>query len=881
MLTKELLRQKFAQEAKQHYQVELFRNEGFSRYVCPDCSKGYWSRTERANCGDPSHEPYGFFKEKPLRVDYCKFWDKFADFWKKNGHAVIPRYPVISRWRDDLYFTIASIVDFQRLENGKTVFEYNDNPLVVPQMCLRFNDIANVGVTGRHLSCFMMAGQHAFNCDKEAYWKDKCVQLDYNYLTQVLGVDKNEVVFGEDVWSLPDFSSFGPCIEAYSKGCELVNSVFTEFRAAGPTGDDIQPLEMKVIDVGWGFERLLWYYSGATSVYDAVFPTELELLHKNSPMQMDKELFAKYSRLAASLDVETVRNLKEEKQKIAKGLGISLEQMEKTIAPLQASYAIADHSRTLLFALADGAIPSNTAGGYNIRLLARRCFNFLNEYSFNVDLMDLIALEARLLKPLFPELEESLEDVKGILYEEKRKHAESREKARRLATTVIAKGKPLTTNEMATLYESQGVTPELLEEAARAENKSVEIPSDFYKLITEKHAMEHKTAKKLPIEFEALPATVKLYYQDDSLREAEATVLAVSGNKVVLDRTVLYPEGGGQMYDLGELGGRRIIEVQQIAGKVIHTLENASGLQAGMKVKLVVNWQRREAIVKHHTATHLIIQSAKRVLGNHVWQSGSKKDEDQAHVDLTHYRKLSQEEINSIEALANKKILEQVEVSAREKDRGEAEKKHGFRLYQGGGAIGKKIRVVEIDGFDVQACGGLHLHNTGQEGFIKIIGSEQVQDGIVRLHYVAGTKALEWVQKREKQFTDAARELGVQPDLLSKAVANIFNDWKARGKQLEKLEEELSGQMAANLSSKALSSGSKKVDEKNLQLSQKMLERLALKIAENTSLCAVVSNSEGDVVCACGKENASNAIELLKARGARGGGNEKFARGKI
>lgn len=880
MLSKEFLRKKFAEEARKHYEVELFRSEGFQRYVC-ECGKGYWSRTERSNCGDPIHEPYGFFKENPLRVDYCQFWEKFADFWKKNGHAVVPRYPVISRWRDDLYFTIASIVDFQRVENGKTVFEYPANPLVVPQMCLRFNDIANVGVTGRHLSCFMMAGQHAFNCDREAYWKDKCVELDYNYLTQVLGVDKNEVVFGEDVWSLPDFSSFGPCIEAYSKGCELVNSVFTEFRAAGLTGDEIEPLDMKVIDVGWGFERLLWYYSGTQSVYDAVFPNELELLHENSAMQIDKELFAKYSRLAASLDVETVRNLREEKQKIASGLGISLEEMEKTIAPLQASYAIADHSRTLLFSLADGAIPSNSAGGYNIRLLARRCFNFLKEYSFSIELMDLIALQARLLKPLFPELEESLEDVKGILQEERKKHGESREKARRLAVSVIAKGKPLSTSEMATLYESHGVTPELLEEAAKAEKKQVEVPSDFYKLLTEKHVMEQKATKKLPPELENLRPTLKLYYQDDSLREAEATVLAVSGNKVVLDKTLFYPEGGGQMFDLGTLAGRRVLEVQQVLGKIVHSLESTQGLQAGAKVKIIVDWERRKAIVKHHTATHLIIQSSRRVLGNHVWQSGSKKDEDEAHVDITHYRKLSQEEMNSIEALANKKILEQVEVKAREKDRGEAEKEHGFRLYQGGGAIGKKIRVIEIKNFDVQACGGLHLHNTAEAGFIKIIGGEQVQDGIVRIHYVAGEKALEWVQKREKQMLEAARELGVQPDLLPKAVARIFGEWKQRGKQLEKLEEELAEQMAGNFASKALASNSKIIDEKDLPLPQKMLERLALKIAENKQLCAVVSNREGDVVCACGKENSSNAIELLKGRGARGGGSDKFARGKL
>ena len=879
MLSKDLLREKFSREAKQHYEVEVFRREGFSRYVC-ECGKGYWSSVERANCGDPSHEPYGFFKEQPLKLDYVDFWKEFAGFWKKNGHEIVPRYPVISRWRDDLYFTIASIVDFQRLENGKVVFEYPANPLVVPQVCLRFNDIANVGVTGRHLSCFMMAGQHAFNCDKEAYWKDRCVELDYNYLTQVLGVKKEDIAFGEDVWSLPDFSSFGPCVEAYSKGCELVNSVFTEFRAGGVTGEEIQPLEMKVIDVGWGFERLMWYKSGAPSIYDAVFHREIAALKKSSSLELGEELFKKYSRLAATLDIETVHNLREEKEKIAKGLGVSLGELEKTIAPLQASYAIADHARTLLFSLADGAIPSNSAGGYNIRVIARRAFNFLQDYGFGLELDDLMEMQAAYLKPLFPELFESLENSKAILAEEKRKHGESREKARRIASQVVSRGKPLSSLEMASMYESQGVTPEMLEEVARKEGKRIDVPTDFYKTLTEKHEKEEKQPKRLPAEFDGQPATVKEYYEHDDEFEITAKVLAVSANKVLLDKTIFYPEGGGQTSDLGSIAGIPVVDVQQVSGRIMHVVENASSLKVGGQVRLFVDEGRRKAVMTHHTATHIIIQSCRRILGSHVWQAGSRKEEDAAHVDITHYRKLSQKELDEIELLANRKVLEAIEVRAVQRDRGEAEKEHGFRLYQGGGAIGKKIRVVEIVGFDVQACGGLHLNNTAQAGYIKIFGSEQVQDGIVRIHYAAGEKAVQWVQKREAILNEAARELGVQSPALPNAVARIFEEWKERGKQLEKLEEELAGQMALGFAAKVVSTGGL-VSEKSLPLSQKLLERLAIKISENPVLAAVVSNSSGDVVAACGEKSGRNAVDLLKQAGARGGGSEKFARGKI
>ena len=146
-----------------------------------------------------------------------------------TGHEEIERYPVVSRWRQDLYFTIASIQDFQRIENGKMSFEYNANPLIVPQICMRFTDTANVGLTGRHFTSFMMAGQHAFNYPKEGYWRDKTIELNYKVLTELVGVKKKELSYIEDVWAMGDFSEFGPCLESFSNGVEIVNSVFTQF----------------------------------------------------------------------------------------------------------------------------------------------------------------------------------------------------------------------------------------------------------------------------------------------------------------------------------------------------------------------------------------------------------------------------------------------------------------------------------------------------------------------------------------------------------------------------------------------------------------------------------------------------------------------------
>ncbi|MDP2717239.1 MAG: alanine--tRNA ligase-related protein, partial [Candidatus Micrarchaeota archaeon] len=542
---------------------------------------------------------------------------------------------VVSRWRDDLPFTIASIVDFQRLEHGKVVFEYPANPLMVPQICLRFPDIANIGVTGRHFSSFMMAGQHAFGAPKTGYWKEECLQYNYDFLTNVLGVKKDDLIYGEDLWNMPDFSAFGPSMESFAHGLELVNSVFMQFRAAG---ENFEELDTKVIDVGWGFERLLWYYNGTPTAYDSVFAKPLAFMKRQSGFSVDKGLLDRYAKLSAGLDVETTVNLKQEKVKIAGALGLSLSELEKTIAPMQALYAVADHSRSLLFAITDGALPSNSAGGYNLRVLLRRSLSFIDQYALNVDLEQVMHLHAEDLKDVFPELSENLDDVFRVVDVERKKYRQSMQKASGMARTVVASGQPLTTASMMTLYESHGITPEILEKAA---GRALEIPSEFYQKLTERHVMGKDNSDedsgapvKRKIDVPNVPATVALYYADSQLRQASANILFVDkkNNAVVLDQTVFYPEGGGQAADFGLMEGVLVVDVQKQGGTIVHYVQDASDFSAGMNVLLQVDWDRRESISRHHTATHIMIATARKVFGSHVWQHGSHKDDDEAHV---------------------------------------------------------------------------------------------------------------------------------------------------------------------------------------------------------------------------------------------------------
>ncbi len=393
--------------------------------------------------------------------------------------------------------------------------------------------------------------------------------------------------------------------------------------------------------------------------------------------------------------------------------------------------------------------------------------------------------------------------------------------------------------------------------------------------------MHKKAEKPYAKDFAGLPHTKKVFYDQPLLTEFYARVIAVCGNRVALDSTIFYPEGGGQAADKGWLAGREVNFTDQVDGVVVHHLTDAAGLAEGIAVKLVLDKQRRLALMRHHSATHLIIQSCQRVLGKHVWQYGSRKEEDEAHVDITHYRKLSADEREAIEALANEKVYAALPIHSLWLDRGEAEKKYGFRLYQGGGAIGRTLRVVEVEGFDAQACGGTHLSNTSQIGLVKIVGSESIQDGVVRLRYVAGPVALKWAQAQHKLVEEAAETLNVPAHQLKAGAEKMLGEWKEKGKKLEKTSSQVAELVAEKLIEQARKSNNSVVEAKKLQLPQELVEKIVLRVAKEKGLAAIASNAEGFIAAACGEDCELTATQLLHQAGARGGGSDRFARGKL
>jgi len=810
MITKDELRKKFSEKYKEIYEVKFFQEKGFIRKQCPKCGRFFWTLDpDRKYCGEPPCESYSFIGNPPTKkkYDYIEMWRVFADFFKRKGHTEIKRYPVVARWRDDLYFTIASISDFQPYVVRGEV-DPPANPLVVPQVCLRFSDIPNVGITGRHLTSFIMGGQHAFNTkEKTVYWKSECLEMNFEFLTKDLGIPENEIVAKEDVWM--GGGNFGPSIEYHIRGLEVVNQVFMQFEETPDGG--YRELETRVIDVGWGHNRLVWISRGDPTAYDGVFGPVMKKMIENANIEIDYELYSRYATLAGLLNVDEVRDINQMWKRIAQELNVSINELMSTVKPMQALYAIADHVRTLVFAITDGAIPSNVGGGYNLRVILRRALSFIDAHKFNFDLTDVAYWHIQYLKKLFPELEPAYDNIVKILDVEKNRFKQTIQRGSNIVMKLIKGRKEdvikLSAKEMARLYDTHGITPEIIDEIAKKNNVRIEIPPDFYTELTkdkEKIKKEEKEEKiKIDLRLlEGLPPTEQLYYQDEYRKEFDACVLKIIGDRyVVLDKTCFYPEGGGQPADIGILGNSRVVDTQKIGQYIIHIVDRVS-FKVGDLVHGEIDWKRRVQLMRQHTATHAIIESARRLLGNHVWQWGSQLHPDISRLDITHYQALTDDDVRTIERMANQVVLDNRRVIKKFMSRRIAEDKYGFRLYQGGVVPGKIIRVVEVENWDVEACGGTHLDSTSEIGLIRLIRTKRIQDGVVRIEYATGESAIRVTQEENKLLHESASILKVEPHQLPKTVERFFEEWKAQRKLIDKLKLKLAEYMVSDLETK-------------------------------------------------------------------------------
>ncbi len=896
----------------EEYNIEYFKENELIRKKCEKCGTYYWTRdNDRKTCGDAPCDIYSFIGEpifKERNVEQVR--ESFLFFFESHGHKRLKRYPVVARWRDDIYLNIASISNFQPFVTAGKV-PPPANPLVISQPCIRLEDLESIGKTGRHLTAFEMMGHHAFNKrgeereeTGEIYWKNDTVRYCDGYLRQ-LGVDMDGVTYKEAPWV--GGGNAGPSLEVITSGLELATLVFMDLKLSPQgqihiKGQRYDKMDTYIVDTGYGLERFVWASKGSPTVYDAIFPDMIkELINVAGivhPLETHHELIIENARLSGAMS----------RREIAKRFGISPEELKNILGPIESVYAVSDHTKCLAFMLADGIVPSNAKEGYLARLVLRRAFRMLKSLDIAIPLEELVLKQIKTLRNSFPELEESVDRIVEIVALEKSRYDDTLLKGGRivkqLAKQSKLKAQKIHIDKLIDLYDTHGLPPEFVSEVASSQGIAVDIPENFYSLVASMHGEEQKTALEplldgLKEKTESIPATLKLYYDEPSAFDFDAVVLDSFDDFLILDKTLFFPEGGGQPADTGfltlqgESKTLKVQDVQEVEGVILHQIENGSGISKGSLVSGHIDAERRIAHTRHHSATHIVVCAARNVLGSHVWQAGAQKGEKRARIDITHFKRISDAERREIELLANRMVMEDNEIQARFEDREEAEQKYKFGIYQGGVPPGKVIRIVRIgEDEDVQACAGTHCTKTGEVGPIKILRTERIQDGIVRIEYSAGEAAVLAVQAQEELIKVAAATLKVPPEKLPHTVERFFEEWKQLKKENERLGSEIARQEPKRLKElvKKSSSGIYYISEVVLPtVSAKELRNISSHLEGEDYPTMLIGSSSVDSkvhVVATVPANLSgmiNAAELVKPvakmLGGSSGGTAMFAQG--
>lgn len=767
-----------------YYATNVLKKEGFLRKQCPKCKTFFWTADEKREfCGNAvCSGGYGFIGNSPAKnkMEYVEVWERFSDMFRKAGYTPIKRYPVVARWRDDAYFVQASIYDFQPYVVSGEILP-PANPLVIPQFCLRFNDIDNVGITSAHFTGFVMIGQHAF-MPPEKYEQEKYFTDIHNWLKKGIGLPNKEIIYHEDSWA--GGGNFGPSMEFYSRGIELGNQVYMWYEKHGA---GVRDLKIKVLDMGMGHERNTWFCKGTSTIYDAVFPTVMGKLYKISGLKSNLDFMKDFLPYSSFLNLDETENIEKAWQFVAEKLKMKPRELKREILPLAALYSVGEHARTLLVALSDGALPSNTGGGYNLRVLLRRALSFIEKYGWKVELPQICEWHATYLKQLFPELKENLGVVSKILDVEKEKYLATKQASRQIVERIIKED--VTDEVLLKIYDTQGIPPEIIKEEARKAGKIVKIPDGFYARVSELHEHEEQAAateKEEKLELDKINDTPALYFDDYKLVKFSAKVLRIINNVIVLDKTAFYPTSGGQVHDTGTLNGQKVAEVFKQGNVILHRLAEAPRFKEGDSVDGEIDFDNRKQLAQHHTATHIVNAAARKILGSHINQAGAKKTREKAHLDITHYENITKEELDKIEEEANRIVKENITVYLSFMPRNEAEKKYGMSIYQGGAVPGRMIRIVEIPSIDVEACGGTHVNRTSEVERIKILKSSKIADGIVRIFFTAGEAAKREEKAEESIAEEAARLLGVPVEVVPARTQELFMAWKKARKAEKK-----------------------------------------------------------------------------------------------
>lgn len=825
----------------------------------------------------------------------------FLSFFEKKGHKILPGISLVPT-DPSLLLTGAGVVPFRGIIEGRERATYTR--IATCQRCVRTNDIEKVGFTSRHLTFFEMLGNFSFN----DYYKKESLIWGWEFLVEIVGIPEDKLwasVYEEDeesakIW-LEDIGisperlvrlgkednfwgpvgvtgACGPSSEVYydfgedvgcgsptcRPGCdcdrfiELWNHVFTELYK--DENGEYHPLPSKNIDTGMGLERLAAAVQGGKSCFDAdVFKQILKYI----------------------------------------------EEMAGKELPVVRKRIIADHIRASVFLIADGVLPSNEGRGYILRRLLRRAeVQGILAGLPQLFLYRLVPVVVKTMKSGYPYLDEYQDFILEEVRREEERFQRTINSGLSLFENLLSFSNFLRGEDVFRLYDTYGFPLELTLELAK--EKGAEVDLEGFNQAMEKQRERARLAleeEKLPPIYtflaQTLPPTEFVGY--DSLRsEAEVIALIKDGEElnelegegeIVLDRTPFYAEKGGEVADTGCMnfpeGKVFVKDVQLIGSLVVHRGEVVGKLRKRTRVEAIVEEERRRAIQRHHTATHLLHSALKKILGPYVNQAGSFVGPDRLRFDFSWTKALSEEEIIRIEELVNKKILEDINVETFWLPMKEALEMGAVALF--GEKYGEIVRVVKIGDFSIELCAGCHASSTGEIGLFKILEESSIGAGLRRIEAVCGMSALEYLHNLEKTLKAGAWLLQGSIWELPQRLENVLERLRNIEKEKEELEAKLALQSADVLISKAKEiKGIKVIAEKAEGLSSDGLKGLADtlmdKLKSGIVLLGSILNERVVFVCKVSTDVVARGIsadklvrEVAKLTGGGGGGGPQFA----
>lgn len=912
--------------------LAVFHDNGYLRKQCTITGLWFWTTDEsRETCGDTAEDEYSFIgapliQGYPMRGKALKdaMRETFLNFFEEKQHTRVDPYPVLARWRDDIHLTIASIADFQpHVTSGEV--EPPANPLTISQPCIRLTDVDAVGRSGRHLTTFEMMAHHVFNRPDEGrmyYWMEECVRYCHELMTEALGIEAKEITYVENPWC--GGGNAGAAVEVIVGGLELATLVFMnmEEHPDGDVelkGDTYREMPLQIIDTGYGLERFCWAAAGTPTIYESIYPETTAWLKDLAQFSNITEqwpdlnldaLLGEMSRLNGIMNIEPGVDADELRttflrRLLERGVEVSAEQFSAVTEPLAKIYAIPDHLHALCNMLGDGLVPSNAKAGYLARMLARRTLRLRDELNLSISLAELARhhIEVNLGGAMMKQTHDGL---LGILELEESRYGEMLRKGGNVINTQLKQlpkdAERIPDEILFNMNDSHGLAPDMAVNLARnAGWTSVSVRTGFAAEMAERHAKMAKKAaqsveaKPLVEHVPSLPSTQLLYYDDVQQQEFDASVLACmpligddlpegATHGIILDKSCFYPEGGGQEGDHGALktdsNQCNVIDTRKVGDHVLHLVDGS--FETGDLVHGSIDWKRRKQLMDHHTAVHIVGGAARQVLGPHIYQAGANKSTEMARLDITHYNRLTRMDLDAIEALANDVLVQVQRTEKTELNRKDADKKYGFDLYQGGAPKGSSIRILRIADHDIQACGGTHHDEPGQIGSIRIVRSSAVQDGVERLHIVAGQAALMYASNQDQILRQISEMYGVPNAELPRTSERFYNEWKEQRKRIESLEAEI-----VRLRTSGGGSDSQELDgvrivimeaHGNLKKMTKMLKELTLD-ANQPTLAVLGSKEGGGKLMIAVTENTIaaeryDAVALLReiAPHIRGGG---------